>query len=145
MFSFVLSLSVIVTVVATSAVPVTFPVSGPAKASEVTVPSKNAFLHSLDAEPKSYVFVAFGTICEVNSPAKDISSESASPMVILPPKTKFPEMSTLALMSTVVALISTSVSEVMLRTPSALCLICVPESPNCNCLDEFSNKPVSAT
>ena len=50
------SLSVIVTVVATvatSAVPVTFPVRGPAKASEVTVPSKKASLNSREAVPRS--------------------------------------------------------------------------------------------
>ena len=40
--------------------PVTSPVNGPANASDVTVPSKYAFLHSLDAVPISYVFVAFG-------------------------------------------------------------------------------------
>ena len=56
LFSFVFSLSVIVTVVATvatSAVPVTLPVIGPAKASAVTVPSKKASLNSKEAVPKS--------------------------------------------------------------------------------------------
>ena len=54
--SFVDSLSVIVTVVATvatSAVPVTSPVSGPANASDVTVPSKKASLNYNELVPKS--------------------------------------------------------------------------------------------
>ena len=56
LLSFVLSLSETVTVVATvatSAVPVTSPVNGPAKASEVTVPLKKASLNSKEDVPKS--------------------------------------------------------------------------------------------
>ena len=42
----------VVASVAVSALPVTAPVKGPAKASDVTVPSKNASLNSRDAVPK---------------------------------------------------------------------------------------------
>ena len=42
-----------VMLVAKSAVPVTSPVNGPAKASDVTVPSKNASLNSKELVPKS--------------------------------------------------------------------------------------------
>ena len=86
-----LDCAAVVTVAAVpDTLPVTSPVNGPANASEVTVPSKYAFLHSFVEEPKSYVLSAFGIMCEVNSPPNYISSESASPMLILPHKTKIP-------------------------------------------------------
>ena len=47
--------------VAVLALPVTAPVKGPAKASEVTVPSKNAFLNSADDVPKSTSLSVEGT------------------------------------------------------------------------------------
>ena len=44
-----------------SALPVTSPVSGPAKASDVTVPSKNASLNSTELVPKSMSLSVTGT------------------------------------------------------------------------------------
>ena len=47
------TLVAVVANVAVSALPVTSPVNGPANASEVTVPSKNASLNSNELVPKS--------------------------------------------------------------------------------------------
>ena len=56
-----------------------------------------------------------------------------------------PDISTLALISSVVAFNSISVSDTKSKTPSADWKIYVPESPNCNWSVEDNNNPVSAT
>ena len=53
--------------VAVSALPVTSPVSGPAKASDVTVPSKNASLNSTELVPKSISLSVTGTKAPLTS------------------------------------------------------------------------------
>ena len=55
--------------VAVSALPVTSPVKGPAKASEVTVPSKKASLNSTPLLPRSKILSAPG----VNAPSVSIN------------------------------------------------------------------------
>ena len=45
--------AVLLVTVANDVVPVTLPVNGPAKASDVTVPSKKAFLNSNEDVPRS--------------------------------------------------------------------------------------------
>ena len=76
-----------VTLVAKAAVPVrspvTFPVNGPAKASDVTVPSKNASLNSKELVPKSISSSVVGfntpstnTICSVPLISNHIVSSS---------------------------------------------------------------------
>ena len=64
---------------------------------------------------------------------------SKSPKSKAPATVSVPEISTLALMSSVVAFNSISVSETKSKTPSADWWIYVPESPNCNCLVEFNS------
>ena len=66
-------------------------------------------------------------------------------VVIVDPFVIAPEMSTAPFMSIVVPLISTSSSDTRSNTPSALCDIWVPESPNCSWFDPFNFIPVSST
>ena len=58
----ILPCAAVVTVAAVpETLPVTSPVNGPAKASEVTVPSKNASLNSTELVPKSMLLSLAGT------------------------------------------------------------------------------------
>ena len=65
---------IVVAKVAVSAFPVTLPVSGPEKASDVTVPSKKASLNSLSDLPKSIILSAPG----YNAPSSKINCFSLS-------------------------------------------------------------------
>ena len=103
-------------------------------------PSASRIISPLES---SVIFVpSFVIVSSAIEPTLEISK---SPKSKAPATVSVPEISTLALMSSVVAFNSISVSEVKSNTPSASCLINVPESPNCNCLEEFNSKPVSAT
>ena len=69
---FALTVTLVAKVAVPERSPVTFPVNGPAKASEVTVPSKNASLNSNELVPKSISLSVVGlntpstnTICSV--------------------------------------------------------------------------------
>ena len=63
----------------------------------------------------------------ISVPSMVILSALSPALAVNPPDT-----STAPFISIVVALSSSSVSETKSNTPSALCEMCVPESPNCN-------------